>query len=287
VKRCIRCAAVFEDPSWRCPQCGFEPRQAGEITCFAEPSGDEGFDAEAFDRLAALEPGSFWFESRNRLITWALARYFPDARDVLELGCGTGFVLEHLARTRPEIRLSGAEFHAGGLVHAQRRVPAAQFYQLDARALPFSGAFDVVGLFDVLEHIHEDDAVLAGVREALRPGGGLILSVPQHPWLWSSIDEYARHERRYRRGELVAKAEAAGFAVQRVTSFVTFLLPVMALSRMWERCRARPPEPSREHLAAQRAAGTLGRMLGVERSLIARGIDLPAGGSLLLVATRS
>lgn len=287
MKRCLDCAAVFDASDWTCPRCGFTPATHGGVTSFGQPAGEDGFDPQAFDRLALLEPASFWFRSRNQLIDWALERYFPQARDFLELGCGTGFVLAALSQTRPGLRLSGAELHAGGLTHAQSRVPDARFYQLDARALPFAEAFDAVGLFDVLEHIAEDELVLSEVRGALRAGGGLMLTVPQHPWLWSSCDDHAQHERRYRRGELVEKVGRAGFRVLRVTSFVTFLLPVMAASRAWQRRQGRVVDPSREHSAAERLTAPLGAMLAFERLLIGRGVDLPAGGSLLLLATKT
>jgi hypothetical protein len=141
----------------------------------------------------------------------------------------------------------------------------------------------VIGAFDVLEHIDDDEGVLEQLAIASKPGGGILLTVPQHPWLWSASDEYGEHKRRYRRGELVAKVTAAGFEVRRVTSFVSLLLPAMALMRMF--AHVRRPDPSSE-LRATRADRVLERVLDVERALIARGHDLPLGGSLLMVAKR-
>ena len=92
--------------------------------------------------------------------------------------------------------------------------------------------FDAIGAFDVLEHIDDDEAVIAEVGRALRPGGGFLLSVPQHPSLWSPQDEHAHHVRRYTAAGLRRKLEAAGFEVIRMTSFVSLLLPMMFASRM-------------------------------------------------------
>ena len=83
----------------------------------------------------------------------------------------------------------------------------------------------------MLEHIDEDEAALAAINRALRPGGGLIVTVPQHRWLWSETDRFSGHERRYTRRELRAKLAAAGFEPRLVTSFVSVLLPVMMASR--------------------------------------------------------
>jgi SAM-dependent methyltransferase len=287
VKRCVSCEACFEALGWECPECGFAPETSEGIARFCTPAGKEGFDPDAFDQLADLEALSFWFRSRNRLIAWSLQRYFPEAKSLLELGCGTGFVLAGLRKALPQLRLVGGELHANGLEHAARRLPEIDLLQFDARQIPFAQEFDVVGAFDVLEHIVADDRVLAEMRMAVRPGGGIVVTVPQHPWLWSASDDYAEHKRRYRRNELMSKVSAAGFELQRVTSFVTLLFPAMVAMRVRSRLRVDALDPTYEHAAAQRVAAPLERMLSLELALIARGIDFPIGGSLLIVARRS
>jgi SAM-dependent methyltransferase len=266
--------------------CGFVPNSSGAVTSFAKPVGRDGFDPDAFDRLAELEPSSFWFRARNRLIAWTVSRYFPNATSLLEIGCGTGFVLQGLRRMRPELTLVGADLHAGGLLHAARRVPEISLLQMDARRIPFDAEFDVIGAFDVLEHIDDDNGTLSEMHRAVKPGGGIVLTVPQHPWLWSASDEDAEHKRRYRRSELISKVRLAGFSIRRVTSFVTVLLPAMVLMRRRERLIATPFDPSRELVITRHVTTPLERALGLERALIARGVDLPVGGSLLLVAER-
>jgi SAM-dependent methyltransferase len=286
VKLCPRCGSATGD-DWHCPSCGFEPELFEGIPCLApEAVGTtEGFDPEAFERLARTEQGSFWFRSRNRLIVWALDRYFPRARSMLEIGCGTGYVLSGVAAARPAMTLAGAELHPQGLRFARERVPQAAFVQLDATRMPYDGEWDVVGAFDVLEHIEDDEAALAGMIAATRAGGGVVITVPQHGFLWSQADDYARHARRYSRSELVEKVERAGLRVVRATSFVSILLPVMYASRWRERVGRRQYDPAREHASAARVP-LLERALDAERAVIRRGVDLPAGGSLLLVAER-
>ena len=65
--------------------------------------------------------------------------------------------------------------------------------------------------------------------------GGIILTVPQHPWLWSQADTYAHHVRRYIKQDLITKLQQTGFKVVKVTSFVSLLLPLMLLSRLNQR----------------------------------------------------
>jgi SAM-dependent methyltransferase len=287
VKRCVACGDGFADGGWRCPSCGFAPAVRDGVLSFTPEAADagRGFDRESFDHLARIEDGSFWFRSRNRLIVWALETYFPRASSFLEVGCGTGYVLGGLRAARPALELAGAELYAEGLRFARERVPDAELLQLDATRMPFDAEWDAAGAFDVLEHVDDDRAVLAGLAQAVRPGGGILVTVPQHPTLWSAADDYAHHVRRYRRRELVGKARAAGLEIVRVTSFVSVLLPAMYVSRWRERHRGVEFDPEREHASAARVPG-LERVLATERWAIRRGVSLPAGGSLLMVARR-
>jgi SAM-dependent methyltransferase len=250
----------------------------------SDPSPSVGFDEEAFRHLPGAEEKSFWFRSRNALIVWALRGHFPDARSMLEIGCGTGYVLRGVRSAFPDMRLVGGELFPAGLAVAAQRVPDAELLELDARELPFKAEFDVVGAFDVLEHIDEDEQVLAQMLRAARPGGGLLVLVPQHPWLWSEHDEIVEHRRRYTRRDLVAKADRAGVEIVEVTSFVSSLLPVMAVSRAVDRVRKKTDPIA--NLDPGPLNGILERVLDGERKLIERGVSLPFGGSLMLVGRK-
>jgi SAM-dependent methyltransferase len=179
-----------------------------------------------------VEEGSFWFRSRNRLIIWALRNYFPRARTLFEIGCGTGYVMTGVQDAFPELQVSASENHLAGLPYARQRLSSIPLCQMDARAIPFHEEFDVIGAFDVLEHIEEDHTVLNEMYDAVRPVGGILLTDPQHPWLWSDIDDYSFHKRRYEKNDFLEKIVSAGFRVRRVTSFVPFLLPMMMLARL-------------------------------------------------------
>jgi trans-aconitate methyltransferase len=245
-----------------------------------------GMQPQSFAALARLEENSFWFASRNRLLTWALGRYFPAARDVHEIGCGNGIVLASWRAAYPQLRLSGSELFEEGLEHARVRLPDVPLSQRDARAIDARAAWDVAGAFDVLEHVDDDPPLLAALHAAVRPGGGILVTVPQHRWLWGPADEYACHVRRYSRAELVEKVTQAGFRVQRVTSWVFLLLPALAASRWLERRRASTFDPLTEHARAARLRPLLEGVMDAELALVRRGVSLPAGGSLLLVARR-
>lgn len=247
-------------------------------------SDREGFKQEFFKDLYELESSNFWFRNRNRLITWALRKFFPRAKNFLEIGCGTGFVLMGINAAIPHLELCGSELFENGLSFAKKRLPHTKLIRLDARDLQLSETFDVIGAFDVIEHIDEDVRVLEQMYIHCRQG--IILTVPQHPWLWSHLDEVSCHKRRYSRDELVKKVEAAGFDVKFVTSFVFLLLPIMLLSRL--RKRAPGTFNATDELKLPIFVNKLlEAILLFEKILIGTSVKLPVGGSLLLIAYKS
>jgi SAM-dependent methyltransferase len=289
MKICLDCMGRFDSKQWTCPKCGARPASLDGFISFAPALAMEngGFSAHYFPQLGEVEESHFWFEARNKLLQWALRHYFPKAQTFLEVGCGTGFVLAGMRRRYPWLHTTGADVFTEGLRIAQSRAREVEFVQMDARQMPFDAEFDVVGAFDTLEHIDEDEQVLAQLFRSCRPGGGMMLTVPQHPFLWSAADEYAYHKRRYTRRELIAKICKSGFDLVRVTSFVSLLLPAMLVSRL----RRRKVDTHFDNLAEFRIRPGLNRVLKevllFEERLISMGISLPAGGSLLAIARRS
>jgi len=231
-----------------------------------------------------VEEGHWWFRSRNRLILWALESKVGSFRSFLEVGCGTGFVLQGVQQRFPDAELQGAEYFEEGLVHARRRVPTATFRRLDATTMTDANAYDVIGAFDVIEHIEADETVLKNFANALKPNGTLVISVPQHRWLWSSVDEAACHVRRYSRAELVSKIERAGLRVNYTCSFVSLLVPLIlpARFRSWNANSG----PFDELRLAAWLNQCLEWVMKVEFTLIKWGVRFPVGGSLLVVAKK-
>lgn len=220
------------------------------------------------------------------MIGWAIQRYFERPAKILEIGCGTGFVLSEIRRIFPVTELSGSEASCAGLAFAAQRVKSASLFQMDARNIPFREEFDVVGAFDVLEHIREDERVLSQMHAALRPGGGIVVTVPQHAFLWSPVDEVAGHVRRYSARELIEKVSRAGFHVTRATSFVSLLLPLMIASRLGRRNSSGKAVAESEFVLGPVGDFLLERLFDVERGLIRMGLSFPVGGSMLIVARK-
>ena len=287
MKRCLHCQHLFDSADWKCPSCEMAPLQDSGIPVFAPElaATDVNFDPAAFARLAQVEDRNFWFRSRSSLIAQFVGAFFPDARRFMEVGVGTGVVHAAIAREHPQLELHASEMLISGARHARDRLGGkTRLYQFDACNLPFEQEFDLIGAFDVIEHINEDELVLAGMRRALRPGGGILLTVPQHPWLWSRQDEVARHKRRYTAADLHAKVQRAGFTILRSTSFVTLLLPLLAAIRVFDR---KPVQ----HAGMATGLGLPGPVnallygcMEAERNLLLPWLDLPVGGSRIVAA---
>jgi SAM-dependent methyltransferase len=272
---------------WRCQACGYVIAHSADIAMLAPELADTvtGFDPVSFATIVDIEASNFWFVARRELIVGLAARFFPDAESFLEIGCGTGAVLQALKGARPWRRLAGSDLHPTGLAQARIRMPdGVEFVQMNALAIPARATFDLIGAFDVVEHVADDEGVLRSIHAALRPGGGTIISVPQHPWLWSRADDVAHHQRRYRRGELEAKLRRNGFEVLASFSYTAFLLPLLVMSRLAARIRPTARDLERESKPHPWVNAALLAVLRAEVRLTQAGLHWPAGGSRVVVA---
>jgi SAM-dependent methyltransferase len=267
-----------------CPASGYHPEISSRFPIFAPEVAikNDGFDKALFETLFEIEPTHFWFRSRNNLLIHCLKKYFPATRNYCEIGCGTGNVLRAVALENPRMAVTGTEIYLSALDYAEKRVSHANLIQADVCRFPFESAFDLIGSFDVLEHIDDDALALQNIHKALKDNGGLILTVPQHKWLWSTYDEMACHKRRYSREELRAKIKDAGFKIIRMTSFMTLLLPIMLASRF-----KKTSDPT-TLLNINRAINSIFYTISLaEQALITRNMNLPFGGSLLCIARKN
>lgn len=288
MKICLQCETCFNSKSWLCPSCNKEPLKCNDILLFAPQLSDknDGFKADYFKNLFRVEASNFWFRSRNKLLIWAIKKYFPSVKSFLEIGCGTGFVLSAIEKEFPQINLYGSEIYSEGLSFASSRVSKTKLMQMDAKEIPYKDEFEMIGAFDTLEHIREDEIVLKQIYKALKPGGGIMLTVPQHAFLWSLYDEHGHHVRRYSAGELKLKVENAGFKVKKTISFVSILFPFLIISRLKKRKSCLEYDVMSEFKVSGVVNFILERILDFERFLIKLGMNLPFGGSLLLIATK-
>lgn len=242
------------------------------------------FPPSYFAQLAEIESTHWWFQARNRILMWTLRQKAGSFHTFLEVGCGTGYVLENIRRNFPNSQLFGAEYFEEGLSFARSRIPSANFRQLDVTSMTEENVYDAIGAFDVIEHIEDDKKSLFNLARALKPTGKLIITVPQHQWLWSVTDEAACHVRRYSSTELVNKLRDVGLKVEYKSSFVSLLMPLMLVSRLGS--KKLRVDPMRELKVPRIQNYALATVMRVETYLLKIGLKFPFGGSLLVVASR-
>ncbi|MDZ7267789.1 MAG: class I SAM-dependent methyltransferase [candidate division KSB1 bacterium] len=257
----------------------------------------QSYDPAHFEPLFAVEDRHFWFRARNRILATVMrqitAALAPGYR-VLEVGCGTGYVLSMLSGICSQGSVIGMDLFAEGLRYARRRTACA-LVQGDLNASPLRQRFEVVGLFDVLEHLPDDVGVLRLLHEHLAPAGRLVLTVPACPSLWSYFDEASQHCRRYTLDELGHKLRQAGFQIDYATYFMFSLFPILWLGRKLSGTSRNGGGGSatgtaelahRELRVMPVINEVLHFLLAQEAHLIARRVQLPMGTSILALAKR-
>ena len=161
-----------------------------------------------------------------------------------------------------------------------------------AEALPFQrGSFDLVSMFDVLEHVERDDEALREVRRVLAAGGRLVLHVPAHPILFAENDRRSGHQRRYTRRGLRRRLESAGFRVERLTYTNALLFPLIAPAVLGLRLCERLGLAGGDYTNLSWSSPPLGSGLleaaFAAELVLSRSHDLPLGHSLAAIAQRS
>ena len=228
---------------------------------------DEEYE-ELYQKVEEKHP---WFVARRALFG-SLAGDDKTAA-IIDVGCGTGIFLQHLKELGYQ-NVAGVETSDGmrrkfrdSTIGVFQKIPERQFAKLF--------------LLDVLEHVQDDHDMLRETFNVLRPGGQLLLSVPAHPFLWSSHDETNRHFRRYRKRELREKLCSVGFIVERVSYWNMFLFPLCFLGRWLNGVG----KGAGLEIGTPASFYIYGRLLCLENWLF-RIVNLPIGVSLISVASK-
>ncbi len=242
-------------------------------------------EQQVYSQMAASQGEHWWFVARRRILAAVLHRYvrLPAGARLLEAGCGMGGNLAmlagfgHVSAFEPDAEARRIVSRESGLQIREGRLPDE---------VPFDAeAFDLVAALDVLEHVEEDSASLATLRNKLRPGGWLVITVPAFSFLWSAHDRIHHHKRRYRKAELVRLASEAGLTPVKVSYFNTLLFPIIAMVRLVKGL-LRIDEADGEAMPGNLVNRCLTALFASERHLLGR-VWLPVGVSILMIARRA
>jgi SAM-dependent methyltransferase len=232
--------------------------------------------------MSETESEHWWFQGRRAILSSTIRNFgLPTGAQILEVGCGTGGNLAMLAEFG---RVSALEMDASARAIASTKTND----RFDIRpgrcpdAIPFaSNCFDLICMFDVLEHIEQDTETLTTLMGLLKQNGRILLTVPAYAWLWGAHDEFLHHKRRYRATQLRDTLEEVGIAPSRISYFNSLLFPFVVMGRLKDKLlkgpaisgTKTPPPPINAFFAT---------LFGSERFIL-RYMDIPFGASMICV----
>jgi SAM-dependent methyltransferase len=242
-------------------------------------------DPLIYEEMLEQENTHWWFCSRRKIVGSLLQSLTlkPNA-NILEAGCGSGGNLPMLSGLGG--KLFAFEMYDKAREHAAARKIANVESGKLPDSIPFIGTnFDLICLFDVLEHVEDDNAALKALAARMNTGGSICISVPAYQWLFVRHDRLHHHFRRYSKSELIQKIKVAGLQVEFVNYWNFFLFPVALLIRILDLFNY----PKNHTIGSKKPSETINRLMfklvSSERFVLPF-MKLPFGLSLLLIAKK-
>lgn len=181
-----------------------------------------------YKKFNQVEDKHWWFQARKEIVIKLIDRYYKLKHNakVLDLGCGTGMMLNYLSKYG---KVFGLDNNLEAIKYSKKKSPQAKiiFGSLPDH-LP-KEKFDLITALDLIEHIDKDTDGLEAISNILKPKGILIITVPAYQFLWSGQDKLSRHKRRYTLSELKIKLKQAGFEIKKISYYNTMLFLPAAL----------------------------------------------------------
>jgi SAM-dependent methyltransferase len=235
-----------------------------------------------YEQMAELDQRHWWYVARRRVLAELIRRKVrpPANARVLEIGCGTGHNLAMLGEFG---EVDALELDDEARAVAEKRLGRSV---MSAPLPELAGVqrknYDLIGAFDVVEHIDDDSAALASIAKRLKPGGKLVVTVPAHQWMWSAHDVVNHHKRRYSSRALRKLFEGSPLKLEAIGYFNSLLFPVAVAERLSSKLRGKDVADLTLPPAFLNAA--LEKVFAAERYLVGR-LPLPPGLSLFAVAS--
>ncbi len=240
---------------------------------------------DEYRKLAEVEDRMWYFRALNRRMAEGLRRGLgagTSAR-VLDAGCGTGGLINHLREEAAGWQVTGLDFSPRACELARART-GVEIVQGSITQLPFADeTFEAVVSADVVCQVEDDARALCEFARVLRPGGVILVNVPAFRWLWSYHDDTCETRHRYTRPGLLALFREAGLEVG-FASYVNFLpLPLIALRRKL----FRPADPTSDvRLYPRPVEAIFAGMARMEFAWMKLGGRLPLGSSVFIAGRK-
>lgn len=243
------------------------------------------YSSSYYEVIRNAEDTHFWFLARGELLGKFIKHFVSPIKKpgFLEIGCGTGVILKLLEELGYEV--TGLDVNAKALQFAGQK-SEAKLIRSSIFSFKTEKRFAAVGAFDVAEHLSDDGDFLKRCYDLLIPGGTLFLTVPAGRWLWSAIDDYSGHKRRYEPSELIGKVKKAGFSLKFWNYWNVLPLPFFLSDRMLVTRKVNQNVIARYlKIPHPLINKTMELLLRLENKFMFR-VRYPAGASLVLCADK-
>lgn len=247
-------------------------------------------EVDSIQTHARLETYYWWFVGRRKILEKMLQKYFGGKNlEILDWGCGPGGNFPVLSKFG---RVTGVDLSDEALRLCREKgfnnVAKAGTLE-EFSVLPVNqgnGKYDLITAFDVLEHIGDDVKFLKDVKNLLKPGGHILMTVPAYQFLWSELDIVLKHYRRYRAGEVSSKLEGAGYEVKKISYFMSFLAPLIFVYRTGRKIFGLEDQPKFTYIEFPRFINNLFIKLNYLEAVLMNFVRLPFGISIIVLAKK-
>jgi SAM-dependent methyltransferase len=186
--------------------------------------------ADRWFEIAAVD--HFWVRRRFEVLRRLAGNMIPSAGEIAEMGCGHGLLQRQIEDAYGR-EVTGFDLNEFALKQNLSRLSNICCYDIHQQDPALHRRFGLVFIFDVLEHIADEDRFLAALMFHLAPGGKLVVNVPAGKWAYSAYDEAAGHVRRYSIRSLRDAAARSDLEVTKWSYWGLPLVPALALRRLW------------------------------------------------------
>ena len=236
---------------------------------------------EMYEVHRLSQSSNWWFRARKEIVHSIIDKYiYHNKNNILEVGAGYGIMTEMLKEYGTVTAIEPYPDAVHYLI-SKSKANIKAVYPTTLDKFKTKEKYDIVAMFDVLEHIKDDGVTIAKIYALLKEKGLLILTVPAYVFLWSEHDRLNNHYRRYSKSNLLYHTNYVDFTTKRLTYFNTLLFPLALLDKLWF---ARNKQSTA--LNPSKLVNTiLYRIFSIEKILL-KYFNLPYGVSILLIAEK-
>lgn len=242
---------------------------------------------DKYQEMDELEKFHWWFLYRQNILKFILKKYLihlsKDAK-IVDIGCGTGGNIQLLNKNYNNIY--GIDNNESAIKYCREKnlknITKGDLPNLEGLE---DNSADLILLFDVLEHVDKDDLALSVIKNKLKTGGFILLTVPAFSFLWSQHDEDFHHKRRYNIKQLKKMLKSLDFKIIKSSYLYFLLFPLILFMRFIKKIFKSYSSADDFKLNNKFLNNFILKFLAIEQFFL-NYIDYPFGSSIVVLAKK-